>query len=138
MQTQLARNYLLGAIGFGAIQLHFKQKHKGGGIPRCQPGTVAGPPRSLSGHGLRGTEAQPHCSSFATLQRVRVPANRQAHASMTESQTTEVLEIELHRLENSCQHLQRSNQELQQAMDLDGPDPDFRQAVQVVRSIQAY
>ncbi|KAL3158504.1 hypothetical protein ABBQ38_010736 [Trebouxia sp. C0009 RCD-2024] len=49
---------------------------------------------------------------------------------MTESQTTEVLEIELHRLENSCQHLQRSNQELQQAMDLDGPDPDFRQAVQ--------
>ncbi|KAL3160197.1 hypothetical protein ABBQ32_010958 [Trebouxia sp. C0010 RCD-2024] len=49
---------------------------------------------------------------------------------MTESQSSEVLEIELHRLENSCQHLQRSNQELQQAMDLDGPDPDFKQAVE--------
>lgn len=57
---------------------------------------------------------------------------------MTESQSSEVLEIELHRLENSCQHLQRSNQELQQAMDLDGPDPDFKQAVEVVRSILAY
>ena len=50
---------------------------------------------------------------------------------MKQDQPIEVLEVELVRLRNSCQHLKRSNHELQQALNLDGPDPDFKQALEV-------
>ena len=50
---------------------------------------------------------------------------------MKQDEPIEVLEVELKRLHNSCQHLQRSNHELQQALNLDGPDPDFKQAIEV-------
>lgn len=50
---------------------------------------------------------------------------------MKQEQPIEVLEVELKRLRNSCQHLQRSNYELQQALNVDGPDPDFKQAIEV-------
>lgn len=49
----------------------------------------------------------------------------------TQDQSVQVLEIERDRLQNSCRHLQRSNAELQQAMRDSGPDPDFKQAVEV-------
>ena len=49
----------------------------------------------------------------------------------TQEQSVQVLEIERDRLKNSCTHLQRSNAELQIAIEEAGPDPDFKQAIEV-------
>jgi len=49
----------------------------------------------------------------------------------TQDQSVEVLEVERNRLQNSCKHLQRSNAELQTAVQDVGPDPDFEQAIEV-------
>ena len=51
---------------------------------------------------------------------------------MEQDQSLEVLQIELDRLRNSRQHLQRSNFELQEALEQEGPDPDFKQAIEVL------
>lgn len=49
----------------------------------------------------------------------------------TQDQSVQVLEIERDRLKNSCTHLQRSNAELQTAIEEAGPDLDFKQAIEV-------
>ena len=49
----------------------------------------------------------------------------------TQDQSVEVLEVERNRLQNSCKHLQRSNAELQSAIQDVGRDPDFEQAIEV-------
>lgn len=49
----------------------------------------------------------------------------------TQDQSVEVLEVERNRLQNSCKHLQRSNAELQTAIQDAGPDSDFEQAIEV-------
>lgn len=49
----------------------------------------------------------------------------------TQAQSVEVLEVERNRLQNSCKHLQRSNAELQAAIQDVGPDSDFEQAIEV-------
>ncbi len=49
----------------------------------------------------------------------------------TQDQSVEVLEVERNRLQNSCKHLQRSNAELQTAIQDVGPDSDFEQAIEV-------
>lgn len=49
----------------------------------------------------------------------------------TQYQSVEVLEVERNRLQNSCKHLQRSNAELQSAIQDVGPDADFEQAIEV-------
>lgn len=56
---------------------------------------------------------------------------RRCLAGMKEEQSVEMLQIELDRLRNSQQHLQRSNFELQEALNQEGPDPDFKQAIEV-------
>ncbi|DBA74905.1 TPA: hypothetical protein ACH3X2_009235 [Trebouxia sp. C0005] len=48
----------------------------------------------------------------------------------TQAQSVEVLEVERNRLQNSCKHLQRSNAELQAAIQDVGPDSDFEQAIE--------
>ncbi|DBA89500.1 TPA: hypothetical protein ACH3X1_004122 [Trebouxia sp. C0004] len=48
----------------------------------------------------------------------------------TQDQSVEVLEVERNRLQNSCRHLQRSNAELQTAIQDVGPDSDFEQAIE--------
>lgn len=48
----------------------------------------------------------------------------------TQDQSVEVLEVERNRLQNSCKHLQRSNAELQSAIQDVGRDPDFEQAIE--------
>ena len=50
----------------------------------------------------------------------------------TQDQSIEVLQAERDRLENSCRHLQRSNIELAFALQEEGPDPDFKQAIEVL------
>ncbi len=49
----------------------------------------------------------------------------------TQDQSVEVLEVERNRLQNSCKNLQRSNAELQTAIQDVGPDSDFEQAIEV-------
>ncbi len=41
-------------------------------------------------------------------------------------QQQSVLEVELDRLRNSLAHLERSNRELREALQVGGPDPDFK------------
>ena len=60
-----------------------------------------------------------------------VTSGSQTRIAMKQDQPIELLEFELDRLRNSCQNLQRSNHELQQALNLDGPDPDFKEAIEV-------
>ena len=55
----------------------------------------------------------------------------QDHKQFLGTGSVDVLEAERDRLSNSCYHLERSNVELQQAIRESGPDPDFKQAIQV-------
>ena len=57
----------------------------------------------------------------------------QDHKQFLGTGSVDVLESERDRLSNSCYHLERSNVELQQAIRESGPDPDFKQAIQVGR-----
>ena len=51
--------------------------------------------------------------------------------SMQTDQSVEVMKAEVDRLQNSCNHLQRSNIDLQEAISEGGPDADFQQAIEV-------
>lgn len=75
-------------------------------------------------------QAEPHLR-LAVRAVYSVTSDAQARMAMQQDQPIEVLEAELDRLRNSCQHLQRSNHELQQALNLDGPDPEFEEAIEV-------
>lgn len=57
----------------------------------------------------------------------------QDHKQFLGTGSVDVLEAERDRLSNSCYHLERSNVELQEAIQESGPDPDFKQAIQVGR-----
>ena len=56
----------------------------------------------------------------------------QHHKHFLGPSSCEVLEIERDRLQNSCQHLERSIKELEEEIHNSGPDPDFKEAVEVV------
>ena len=71
------------------------------------------------------------------MQQSLSPEAKAVLGGMTKSESVDVLETELDRLRNSCQHLQRSNDELQEALDLEGPDADFTLAVEVLAGTAA-
>ena len=57
--------------------------------------------------------------------------HKQDHKHFLGPSSCEMLEIERDRLQNSCHHLERSIKELEAEIQNNGPDADFKEAIEV-------